>query len=306
MRSTESMRCSKTAALLRGVGLGASCSWALLGLGAGCMRTVVLGSECPELDDSCLEPMSQPAAAEDGSVPPGDGDGADTVHGDDTGPPVSSLDAGEPEQTSDAELPSEASDAQADAAPTLVALAVDNPSFERGGGLPGDVLLVSLVETLLPLPPVTWAWTTLPNWYACVPLSVSSESREPSEAAGSPAGKDYVSFVPNGTTVRQALATPMTKGSRYFFALDTISRSEGTQNLFVEVRGARQQCGEGIVLGRSDLLPEASTWTSTCVSFTASDRFTHLLIGPGWEGAAPGVGARLMIDNLRQVDRCPP
>jgi len=271
----------------------------LVGLSGACNRTVVLGSECPDIDTVCSEPdelPSQPGSPVVGSerdaAPDELGGGATDADSEDT----PQLDGALSEELDDA--------GQAVIGQPLVSLAVYNPSFERGGGLPGDVVLVSLVGTLLPLPPVTWALTTLPNWYACLPLAVSSESREPGDAGAFQSGGDYVSFVANGTTVRQTLAAPMAKGTSYAFVLDVISRSEGSQNLFVEVRGARQQCGEGIVLGRSRLLRDSADWQSTCVSFVASDNFTQLLLGPGWEGVMPSPGARLLIDNLRQVESC--
>lgn len=272
---------------------------------SACDRTVVLGSECPEqdLDSPCeLTKLDARVVASD-RAPSAD---EDAQARDEEDAELDGARDGETKVLPEDGGTSAPNDAEPDAAP-LVQLKVDNGSFERGGGLPGDVLLSNLVSTLLPIQPVTWVWTELAGWYACLPLSVRSETRDLGGDAGAyPMGADYVSFVVNGTSVRQTLPAPMKKGARYAFEVDVNSFSEGANNLFLEVRGARQQCGEGAVLGRTALVADAAGWSTACVSFEASDAYGYLLLAPGFEGGTqPSGNARMWIDDLRQVESCP-
>jgi hypothetical protein len=180
-------------------------------------------------------------------------------------------------------------------------LLVENPSFERNGGVGGDVLLDKLIS-LFPL--VNLVFADLPSWYACFPLAVSSVTLLDSPDAGiapSPTG-DYLSFVVNGTSVRQQLPAPMVPGAAYAFAFDVISDEP---ELYLEARGATALCGDGVVLGRSPVLPTSGTWAPSCVTFTADQAYDYLLLAPGHEGRAPGLTSRVRIDGLRQVESCP-
>jgi len=223
------------------------------------------------------------------------------------GPSNSSVAAGAPRdaglvQPVDAELVGDAG--AGDVAIRSNPLVIQNPSFERNGGVGGDVLLEKLISLF---PVVNLIFAELPDWYACFPLSVSSLTWLLDGDAGaqqSPTG-DYLSFVINGTSVRQQLAAPLVPGTAYAFEFDVISESGGGQNLYLEARGAAALCGNGVVLGRSPVVRDGADWSTSCVSFTADDAYSYLLLAPNYEGNAPGLTARLRVDGLRQVERCP-
>lgn len=181
-----------------------------------------------------------------------------------------------------------------------------NLSFERRGGVGGDVVLSNTVSVLVPIPPVDTVFAQLPNWYACIPLAVSSLTwidRTDAGAAKSEYG-DYLSFVINGTTVRQQLGAPLTRGTSYSFEAQVATMGSGTDNLRLEVQGSTNVCGSGVSLGRSALVPQSQHWSRVCVTFTADKPYTYLLLAPSYEGAAPPGNARLYLDELRQVGSC--
>src|SRR5690606_20356456 len=79
----------------------------------------------------------------------------------------------------------------------FVPLQIQNPDFERNGGLGGDVVLANLIGGLVPVPPVTLVFAQLPNWYACWFLSVNSVSWELDDAGAPQRVGDYLSFAIN-------------------------------------------------------------------------------------------------------------
>jgi hypothetical protein len=255
---------------------------------AGCEESVELGSACAPLESPLGCAQEHPGGEVSIVRPTGTSpvpDGGATV-----GP---SSDAA----TSGLDVPADNAGIAERTAPLLV----KNPSFERNGGVGGDVLLDKLIS-LFPL--VNLIFADLPSWYACFPLSVSSVTLLDSPDAGlapSPTG-DYLSFVVNGTSVRQQLPAPMVPGAGYAFAFDVISDEPG---LYLEARGATALCGDGVVLGRSPALPTSGSWTPSCVAFTADQAYDYLLLAPGHEGRAPGPTSRVRIDGLRQVASCP-
>jgi hypothetical protein len=181
-----------------------------------------------------------------------------------------------------------------------------NLSFERRGGVGGDVVLSNTVSVLVPIPPVDTVFAQLPNWYACIPLSISSLTWMDRVDAGSAKSEfgDYLSFVINGTTVRQQLGTPLKTGTSYSFEALVATVGQGTGNLHLDVQGSTSVCGNGNSLGRSALLPQSSQWTRACVTFTPDKPYTYLLLAPSYDGAAPPGNARLYLDELRQVASC--
>jgi hypothetical protein len=181
-----------------------------------------------------------------------------------------------------------------------------NLSFERRGGVGGDVVLSNTVSVLVPIPPVDTVFAQLPNWYACIPLAISSLTwmdRVDAGAAKSEFG-DYLSFVINGTTVRQQLGAPLKTGTSYSFEALVATVGQGTGNLHLDIQGSTSVCGNGNSLGRSALLPQSSLWTRACVTFTPDKPYTYLLLAPSYDGAAPPGNARLYLDELRQVASC--
>lgn len=254
---------------------------ALLGVafmgGAGCTPLVVLGSDCPGgREEACADTQGPPDAR-----------------------PKPSEDAASPDAAvEDAGAPSDGGHDMPDA----VALNVFNPDFERNGGLGGDLLLHNLLGSINPLPNVVFA--ELPHWYACWVLSVSSVSWELDDAGVPQRVGDYLSFVINNIAVRQELPEPMRAGTKYALAMDVVSQPDNGASLYVAIKGASAMCADGRLLGRSELLPAHTGWTTTCVEFTADADYTHLLIVPGYEGPVPSGNARLLLDTLRPVPSC--
>jgi hypothetical protein len=218
--------------------------------------------------------------------------------------PLPSMDAGVDSAVVD---PSPATDAgDASVAVSFTPISLYNLSFERKGGLGGDVVLSNTVSVLVPIPPVDTVFAQLPNWYACIPLAVSSLTWIDRADAGAEKSEfgDYLSFVINGTSVRQALGAPLTPGIHYAFEAKVVAVGEGTGNLHLDVQGSTSVCGAGASIGRSAQLPQAQGWTRACVTFTADKPYTYLLLAPSYDGAAPPGSSRLYLDELQQVASC--
>lgn len=255
---------------------------AVLLLAPGCQQMVSLGSECTSTTRECLL-FGDGGSDANGWIPlPEDDDG----------------DGGrQPKDTLDAAL---------DSGALFHTLEIQNQSFERPGGLSGDVLLNNLVTELVPVPPVDYVFVTLPHWYTCIPFSVFSRSWSPEADAGIAANDlgDYLSFVVNASTVRQTLPMPLAVATSYSFEMKVISRSEGRNNLFVQVSGGEGGCGVGAPLGRSARLEDTDGWVTTCVTFMADRPYKQLLLAPGHEGPEKPLTDRLLLDELRQVASC--
>lgn len=268
-----------------------------LGLTISCTENVLLGSECRLGGQTCVptEPdADMPFRPPVIGVDPADSD-----------VPRTAVDAG-----SDGTVVSERPEDVADSAVTedFASLALYNLSFERRGGVGGDIVLSNTVSVLVPIAPVDTVFAQLPNWYACVPLAVSSLTWMNTADAGAEmaASGDYLSFVINGTTVRQALGAPLTPGTRYSFEANVATVGAGADSLRLEVQGSTSVCGAGTSIGRSAPLPQSGRWTRACVTFTVDEPYTYLLLAPSYEGAAPPVSARFYLDELRQVASCDP
>jgi hypothetical protein len=186
----------------------------------------------------------------------------------------------------------------------FAALSVRNPSFERDGGVGGDLLLIDLVGFFVEVPPVL---AELPHWFTCIPFSISSLSWLGRESSATPAAQigDYLAFNADGTAARQRLPAPMQRGATYAFEVDVLSETNGANNMFLEARGATADCRAGIVLGRSPVVSDSPDWQTTCVTFRADDAYSHLLLAAHWEDKRPAFGSRLRVDGLRQVPACP-
>lgn len=260
---------------------------------SACSELVGLGSQCP--DGVSCEP-----------TPPG-GEVALPVPGLNTMPvvvPRVVIDAGIDGAVIDPLPSAVAADAGSAAEPDLPLIALSNLSFERHGGIGGDVVLSAAVSTLVPVAPVDTVFAELPHWYACIPLSVSSLTL-PSQADAGSASGDYLSFVINGTTVRQALGAPLTQGVTYALTAQVMNHGAAAGKLHLEVRGATSSCGSGYVIGRSAALADSAGWSSVCVTFTADKPYTYLLLAPSADGSAPPGNARFYLDDLQQVASCP-
>lgn len=254
----------------------------------------MLGTDCPGDEGSCAQVIVEADAGGDPGAPEASAEDAN-VEGD---PPEASVDAGGmDEPTPDAAPPRDAANSEL--------LVVDNPNFERNGGIGGDVVLASLLGKLVPIPPITIIFADLPGWYACRPLAVTSGTDFLGDAGAQlPGGSDFLSFTVNGTPVRQELKMPMLKGHTYAFEIDALNLTDNSSRLFVQVLGANDECGTGTELGRSPLLPE-NRLTHTCVEFTPDQNYAYLLIAPGHEGPDPSASTRLLVDTLRPVSSCP-
>ncbi|MDB4991418.1 MAG: hypothetical protein JWN04_6596 [Myxococcaceae bacterium] len=261
-------------------------------LQTACNESLLLGSACPPGHDTCA-----PTA-------PG-GEVAIPVPGLETVPNqvISFFDGG-----IDGGLPAIliADALDAGPVPKLIPLELQNQSFERQGGIGGDVVLSNTVSVLVPIPPVDTVFAELPHWFACVPLSVSSLTWQQDGKASVKLSMfgDYLSFVINGTTVRQGLDTPLLPGATYSLQAQVRS-SEPIAGLHLQVRGAMTSCGPGYVLGRSPSVPPSDTWLRTCVTFSADQPYGYLLLAPSVDGAAPPDSARFYLDELHQVASCP-
>ncbi|MDB4975013.1 MAG: hypothetical protein JWN48_3354 [Myxococcaceae bacterium] len=261
-------------------------------LAAGCSVAVPLGDECPR-DRECVltRPGGEVAIPVPGLVPlPVE--------------PRGGLDAGLDGMVSTL-MPADASDAETQA--PFEPLELYNLSFERHGGVGGDVVLSNTVSFLVPVPPVDTIFAELPNWFACIPLSVSSLTwQQHTDAGFSPSAfGDYLSFVINGTTVRQALGSPMTVGHSYSLEALVLWHYDGAPAPHLEVRGSTSTCGAGYILGRSAVVPDANNWARTCVTFRADKPYSYLLLAPAVDTGKAPASARFYLDELRQVASCP-
>jgi hypothetical protein len=267
----------------------------VLGLTASCSENVLLGSACPLGEQTCI--LVEPDA-EVSFLPPVTSTGPV-----DTGGPLVSMDGGI-DSAVPSQAPTDAGDVSAPA--SFPSVTFYNLGFERRGGVGGDVVLSNTLSVLIPIAPVDTVFAMLPNWYACVPLAVSSLTWMNRADAGSEKSEygDYLSFVINGTAVRQQLGAPLTPGTSYSFEAKVATAGAGTASLHLEVQGSTSVCGAGSSLGRSAPLDQSERWTRACVTFTADKPYTYLLLAPSHDGAAPPGSARLYLDELRQVASC--
>jgi hypothetical protein len=291
----RAMRLLRNVALQRApLDVLAAAAFAALG---GCEDTVQLATECPPYMDTCVIHFD---AGEVAILRP------DTLGFSEDPPhqemPAELDDAGSALGTS----PNGGVDDDAGGiiSAQFAALKVHNPSFERDGGVGGDLLLIDLVGLFVEVPPVL---AELPHWFTCIPFSISSLSWFGRDTSATPAAQigDYLAFNADGTAARQRLPAPMQRGATYAFEVDVLSETNGANNMFLEARGATADCRAGIVLGRSPVVADSPDWQTTCVTFRADDAYSHLLLAAHWEGKRPAYGSRLRVDGLRQVPACP-
>jgi hypothetical protein len=286
-----------------------------IALGA-CTQTVVLGTDCPVPGSVCTDETSSPVA---GDTDPQEGGAKEGGAGSDRGE-----DAGE--QTKDAQVETlpdlvlDAGPTELDAeAGTRALLSIQNPDFERSGGIGGDLVLRSLLGKWVPFPPVTLIFAELPGWYACWATTVHSVPREFDLDAGLMQPQDdYLTFVVTGPPVRQLLPTPMQAGARYALQMEVWGRADPGETLSVEILGAFHdpdagmtdnkgpfpECEQGTRLGKSGPLPNNAGWTQTCIEFVADRAYPYLLIAPTTTRDPPSGTARLSLDGLRSVSSC--
>ena len=285
-----------------------------IALGA-CTQTVVLGTDCPVPGSACTDETSSPVGHDTDPQEGGaKGEEAGSARGEDAG-----------EQTKDAAvetLPDIAMDGgltELDAESGVSALlTIQNPDFERSGGIGGDLVLRSLLGKWLPFPPVTLIFAELPGWYACWATTVHSVPREFDLDAGLMQPQDdYLTFVVTGPPVRQLLPTPMQEGARYALQMEVWGRADPGETLSVEIRGAFHdpdagvtangplpECEQGTRLGKSGPLPNNAGWMPICIEFVADRAYPYLLIGPVTTRDPPSGTARLSLDGLRSVSSC--
>jgi hypothetical protein len=282
----------------------------LLGMNGGCEHTVVLGTDCPQMKAQCSADESPALVGEPKDDATAEAGASELIKTDDAG--SSAQDSGNKEREAAVErLDAGPGDAQADAlvsTDAFVPLAIANASFERNGGLSGDVVLGSVLSKVTAITtPIIVIFAELPNWYACWPGTVSSVSREPLFDAGmAPQQADYLYFGNiNGTPVRQMLPAPMQPGVSYALEMDVLSQPDTGTHLMVEVRGASNECGVGALLGSSKPIDPEGKWTTTCVEFKSGTAYPYLLVSPGYEGPSPSLSTRLSLDSIRQVSSCP-
>jgi hypothetical protein len=276
-----------------------------------CTRTLLLGTECPELAAECITTPAPADAGEedvDAEAEPPDQTGLDAGPGSldaalsDTGTSTPNVPA---PIDADTALPDAGAD---DATPPLVSLALANPEFERNPGVPaGDVVLANNVLD----PIIGVVISDLPSWYACWVGSVNSVTWDLDQNVGTPLYKgDYISLVLNSIfnnkiePARQKLSAPMRVGATYALELDVLGLPDNGAQLYVEVRGHDSDCGDGTLLARSATLPERS-WTPLCLTFSPERAFSHFSIGTGYAGPQPSTNARVRLDTLRQRPSCP-
>ncbi|MDB4976244.1 MAG: hypothetical protein JWN48_4585 [Myxococcaceae bacterium] len=271
---------------------------------AGCSELVPLGSACPESADSCLI----------------DDDGGGSVATPDAQAPTSD-DAGM------AMLPASADDAAAQtssdatvAVPSVRFPLLDNGGFDlRDMSSPGDVTTLST--------------TNIKPWYTCQPIggpdnttAVRAETMVTLADTELPAGATVLAPDGAGTFVSmqylinivpisllQSLAGPLAPGEPYGFAIDVQSPNPSAK-LSLQVRGTGDgdDCLNlgGNVLVESDPITTTG-WQTLCLSFTATEAYTHLVLTPKsgapLTGAITNAKARLLLDNLRAVTtaECP-
>lgn len=276
----------------------------MLALG-GCTRTLVLGTDCPDQSHECSQEsvtVHEPGANDQL-------DAGDDEQREDAGPSG-------PEDASGRErdviitipdlqhFPDAATDANLDAIAAFSLLDVQNPEFERNGGLGGDLVLSKLIGTLLPIPPIPLLFAELPGWYACWATTVHSVSRDLTLDAGLDTN-DYLMFAVNGTPVRQQLPQPTDAGAKYAIELLVQSRPDPAERLMLEIRGANEECAVGDLLGTTQELPGDAGWTPVCIEFATSQSYKYLLIAPNAIGTTrPNGASRLALDDLRSVLGC--
>lgn len=274
--------------------------WSAVMLLSGCSESLLLGSECENERARC-----------ELTGPGGTSDAPDPTATPAANPPVIAIDGGLIGASIDASgaAPDALATPSADGGvePILPLLALENGSFERGGGISGDVVLARVVSTIAPFSPVDIIFAELPSWYACIPFSISSLSHDPTGDPTLPALEgDYLSFVIDTTPVRQALGAPLTPGATYAVEANVMARTGGTPGLRLEVRGAAALCDAGTVLGRSAVIEDSEDWTRTCVTFTADEAHAYLLLAPSLDSETAPLDATFYLDELRQVASCEP
>jgi hypothetical protein len=297
-------------------------AFALGVLSFGCSSTVVLGTDCPERRGKCAqESVSVPEPVERGDANEPDAGGVDADV------PSSTYDSGDKNKDATVVQPGDAGAPDTAVIVPLVdaghmVLAIDNPDFERNGGIGGDLVLAEVLEQLR-IPPINVIFAKLPNWYACFPFAVSSMSREQVAQDGGPPvpRADYLAFGgygipllpitlpvedPSGTPARQLLPAPMQPGATYALEMEVWSRPDNGAEFYAEISGSDAKCDVGTLLASSPVIPDNLGWSKVCVEFTPDRPFSHLLIGPAYVGSSPPTsGARLWIDSLRPLARCP-
>ena len=97
----------------------------------------------------------------------------------------------------------------------------------------------------------------------------------------------------------------MVPGATYALEMEVWSRPDNGAHFYVEISGSQEKCDVGTLLGSSRLIPDDMGWGKVCIEFTPERPFSHLLIGPAYQGTTPTSSARLWVDSLRSLPRCP-
>lgn len=254
-----------------------------LSLGA-CRSEIALGSECASDRSPCLE---EPAENRDkGAFDAGKRNPKpDAMAGLDASTDASAGDAEPPPLP----IPMEAG---VDTGAPPIGLGIDNPSFEGPAG------------SLYPINSVS-----LPSWESCGGNVSVVESAYVS--SGFPAmqttllpsdGNTFLelSLVATGPgAVVQTLPAPLTKGTRYAFAVDLAQSGIGTATL--EVRSGRASCAFGAALFKSDNLVSDGAWHTTCLTLTPDADVSELVLVMTTSVA----GVSIYVDALRSDPVCP-
>jgi hypothetical protein len=256
---------------------------------AGCEETVLLGNECSNL-------IELPCALDSGASRPSER------------PPPGPPEMPDAEVEEDAEIPPDT-----EVSPTSD-LEIQNPDFERPGGIDGDLVVTQVAMDFLDqLRFLNFVDSELPYWYACWPLSVTSNSQL---IPGARDTDDYLSFVPSTfnlfgdfVPVRQDLERPLKAGETVHLQVEVIADRQSTDGLYLAILGDNGQCaGPGNQLSRSEVIPDTTDWQPVCVTFHADQDYSVLVIKPTVQGSLPPATSpqpTLQLDSLKLVPACP-
>lgn len=243
-------------------------------MGACETSTVALGSECAAFATECAQSPNEGAAepAPEPREPPSDA-------GQDVDLPTIPLDAGAPDSEPE------------DAAATPWLFALQNGSFEVTADDPDDLGDLD--------PP---ADTEIAPWEWCagdVEVHTRVDDREPTEGR-TLLRLDHFLLSP---ALGQALDTPLEPGKPYSLAFDADRSRAGSSALHVELLGGYAACAGVELLAVSEVLvaSEDEVLQPYCVSFFATERFTHLVLAVD----PLALTGRVYLDHLRAVESCP-
>jgi len=273
-----------------------------LGLIAGCIESIPLGTECPEQYAHCTDaPRTNAADRANDATPKNERDAGslDAAVALDAGttspppppPPPQALDASTPEPL--------------DAGNTGVLFPpLRNGTFQLTRGRVG----------MLGIEPIEhFSRGGVEPWSACglglsVLESASPVRGSPEQTVVPTDGQHFIEselLITARAGITQALPAPLERGRRYAFRIDV--QASDRAEVVLDVVGATNTCMPATRLATIDDVP-AREWASRCVTFTAPKDvdIRHIMLVP----STPGreiihlEGARLFFDNLREDPRC--